>query len=767
MALAMKILVDVVRDLGAIDLDVLKQGLSGVGALLAEISAFMLLTNNTKMGVGKGAGLVLLATSLTILASAVKKFGELDGSALTKGLTAVGIILGELIIFTNLTRNAKHVVSTATGLVIIAASMLIFAKAIKDMGSLEWSEIGKGLVTMAGALTLVTAAMKLLPATTAINGVGLVLVASSLLILGKALSNMGGLSWEEVGRALVTLSGSLAIIATAMHLMNGTLAGSAALLIVSNSIVILSLALRSLGNMSMEEIGRGLLSLVGVFAVLGVSALVLQPLAPTLLALGAAITLLGVGCLAAGAGILAFSAGLSALAISGTAGATALVVVVSSILSLIPLMIQKIGEGIVAFCNVIANSASAICGALTTVVTSILNAITAAIPSLTKCVGTLLTALLNFIVEFVPKIVDAGVKVIVGFLQGIANNIPRIIESAVNIIVAFLNGISAQTPRIIQAGFDLIINFINGLANSIRTNTPLVISAVNNLFNAIKDAAMMILRNSISAFKDIGSKILNSGLVQGIKNKISSIVETVKSIPKKCVDAIKAKLSDFKSIGKDLMNGFISGVTSKFTDIKNAAVNVISGAVNSVKNFLGIHSPSRVFAEIGRYSDEGFAGGLKKFASVASHAATDVGESTVDALKNPLSRISDVINDNFVADPTIRPVIDLTDVQNGASSINGLFSNPKLSLAGTGINVSSINANANNLAQQMSNYKTDVNSNTDVVGALDKVRDDLAALGDAISKMRIVLDSGATVGALESEMDKRLGIRTTYKGRWI
>jgi hypothetical protein len=248
-----------------------------------------------------------------------------------------------------------------------------------------------------------------------------------------------------------------------------------------------------------------------------------------------------------------------------------------------------------------------------------------------------------------------------------------------------------------------------------------MINAVKNLFVALKDAALTVLKNSIG---------------------------------------------NLKSVGKDMIGGLIQGVKNKFEDVKRAALNVVSGAVNAVKNFLGIHSPSRKFAEIGEYSDEGLASGLMKFAGVASSAAKDVGESTLDSLKTPLSRMSDVINDNFVADPTIRPVIDLTDIQNGANSIGGLFSNPKLSLANTGINVGSINANAGNLARSMSTHQPGMN-NKDVVAALDSVREDIVHLGDAMSKMKVVLDSGATVGGLESEIDKRLGIRTSYKERWL
>ncbi len=810
MALAMKVLVGVIRDLGEMNIDTLEQGIKSVGRLLGQLTLFMIATNKTAMGVGKGTGLVLLATSLTIFAAAVRKFAEVEPEGLKRGLAAVTVILGELAIFTNLTNNTKGVVSTATGLVIMASAMLIFAKAIKNMGSLPWVEIGKGLFTMAGALTLVTVAMKLLPSGIVSKGTGLILTATALVILGKALSNMGGMSWGEVGRALVTLAGSLTLIAGAMNFMKTALPGAAAMLVVSTALAIFAPAIRSLGEMSWGEIGRGLSTIAAMFTLVGVAGLLLKPLVPVILALSGAIALLGIGCAAVGAGILAFSAGLSALAVSGTAGAAALVVIVTSLISLIPVLLAKIGEGISAFCDVIANSTNSICAALTSVIAAIVNALVDSVPRLIGCLGVILTSILDFIVGYAPKIVYAGMKLIISFLKGISNNIGKIVETAIKIVVNFINGVTSQIPNVIQAGFNLILSFINGLANAIRNNTPKMISAVKNLFKAIKDSALLVLKESIPGFITRGANIINgfvkgikskistavntvksipskcvskikefvskfkstagtliSNFTSGVKGKISSAVETVKSIPSKCIEALKKKISSFKSIGKDMMNGLIQGVKDKFYDIKQAAINVIDNAVDAVKDFLGIHSPSRKFAEIGEYSDEGLAAGLKKFAGVASAAAKDVGKDTVESLKTPLSKISDVINDNFVADPTIRPVIDLTEIQNGAAAVNGLFSNPQLSLAKTGINVSSINSNTGNLASMMSQHQVNVNNNKDVIASLDAVREDIQNLAEAFSKMKVVLDSGATVGGLEREIDKRMGTRTTYKGRWL
>jgi hypothetical protein len=165
---------------------------------MAELALFMRATDLNKMGITKGAGILLLATAMTVLASAVKKLGEIDLVALAKGLGSMGVILTELALFINATPDAKRVISTATGLVILGAAMLIFASAIEKMGSMSIGEIVKGLITMAGALVIVTAALNFMPKNMILTGAGLVAVATALVILAQALQTMGGMSWAEV-----------------------------------------------------------------------------------------------------------------------------------------------------------------------------------------------------------------------------------------------------------------------------------------------------------------------------------------------------------------------------------------------------------------------------------------------------------------------------------------------------------------------------------------------------------------------------------------
>jgi hypothetical protein len=118
----------------------------------------------------------------------------------------------------------------------------------------------------------------------------------------------------------------------------------------------------------------------------------------------------------------------------------------------------------------------------------------------------------------------------------------------------------------------------------------------------------------------------------------------------------------------------ISGVKAKAQALVDAAKGVISDAIQAAKNLLGIKSPSRVFAEMGRYVDEGFVVGMQAYAGRVVNATKDLGRSAVSSMSNVIKNISDVIDDNINAQPTIRPVLDLTNVESGAGRINSMLS---------------------------------------------------------------------------------------------
>lgn len=730
-AAAIKVLASACKDLSSLSWEELGKGLVGVGALMAMVVLFL---NNAKMSMKATAtatGIVILAAAIKILASACSDFGQMDWNGIAKGLAAIGALLLEVAIFTRLTGNAKNVISTGIAMIAIAAAMKIFASAISDISGISWEGIAKGMAAMAGSLILVVAAVNLMPKNMVGMGIGLIAVSAAMLILAQALGTMGGMSWDEIGRGLTVLGGAIAILAIGLYAMTGTLAGSAALLVASAALLMLVPTLSILGAMSWESIAKGLVAIAGAFTIMGIAALVLAPLVPVILALGAAFALIGVGVLGIGVGLIAASAGLSALAIAISAlcaalsvGTTVIVAaltsIITSVVNLIPVIAVALGKGIVAFAQTIAKGADAICEAIGVIIVALCDLIIKSVPKIMEVVGVLLTALLDFLVEFIPKIVDTGMKLILGFLKGINDNIDDIIDAGVNIVISFTEGLSKAIPQLVDAGFNMVIDLVNGIATAIRENTDPMISAGKNLFLAIVTAGAKVLTAWIPNIKSIATKIMNSGFVKGIKDKISSVVSAIKDLGSKLVEKAKSFISNFKEAGGDLISGLGKGISNGASAIIEKIKGICSDAWEAVKDFFGIKSPSRKFMEIGEYLDAGLVVGLNKDAKDVDRAAVGVGKKAMNSLRGAVSGISSALNGGFDMNPTIRPVLDLSDVESGARSIGGLFSN------GQYIDVSGhIGA-----ISTMMNRRSQNGANKDIISAINKLGDSMGSRGD-------------------------------------
>ena len=684
-AAAIKVLASACEDFGGMSWTELGKGLLGVGVLMGEVSLFL---NTAKFGgkaISTATGIVILSAAIKVLASACEDFGGMSWTEISKGLAGIGVLLLEIAAFTKLTGNASNVLSTGTAMIAIAAAMKIFASAVSDFGSMSFETIAKGLLAMGIALAEVALVANLMPNNMISIGAGMVVVGAALEIIADALSKMGGMTWEEIGKGLLTMGVALTELAIALNVMNGTLAGSAALLVASAALAVLTPVISVLGAMSWESIAKGLITIAGAFAIIGAAGLLLSPIVPAILALsgalalvGTAIALAGVGLLAAGAGLSAIAVGLTALAASVAGGATAIVaglsVIITGIAGLIPAVVVKIAEGIVAFCKAIAAGVPAICEAVTTILTAVIKTVVEVVPLLVDAVFMLLTSILQTLAEYAPTIFQAVFDVLIGALKVIADNISLVVQTAVDIVIGFLEGIASKIPDIIQAGFDLLLSFINGITNAINTNTPLLITAMQDLFWALVDAGLAMLTGNLNLFKEAGNKIINSGLVQGVLNKVSEFVDSVKKVANEGLEAVKKKIKEWKEIGKNVIDGFIGGIQDKISDAVEAAKGVVSSALEAAKNLLGINSPSKEFEKIGRWSDEGLINGFVGYAGKVAKAAEDVGGGALDAMSEVLSGISDVITNDLDAQPTIRPVLDLSNVESGTNRLNALFS---------------------------------------------------------------------------------------------
>lgn len=555
-AASIKILASALNDIAYLSWEELAKGLTGVGILLAEVSLFASLTKAKGNMLSAAAGVVLISAAIKILADACYDFGMMSWDEIGKGLSAVGGLLLEIAIFTNLTGHAKKVVATGVALIAISAAMKIFASAAKDMARMTWEEIGKGLAAMAGALAAITIALRLMPKNLIAEGLGLIAISAALLIIASALDKMGGKSWEDIAKGLVSLGGAMAILATGLHAMNGTLGGAAALIAASIALGVLAPILAFLGAMSWSAIAKGLIIIAGAFTIIGVAGALLAPILPAILGLAGALLLVGVGVLAAGAGLMAFGAGLTALAAGFTAIVGSLGIITVGIIDIVSAfivgIIKGIGEGIIALCEVIIEGVPAIGKAIKVLIVELCGILVECTPLIVETLLKLLVNIMKSLVDYTPELVDSLFDFVIGLIDGLARNVPDIVKSIMNLIGSIFSGImdafkSIDTQSLLEAsGAVAILTAMMLPLSMVTALLPTAMAGVVGIGVIIAELAIVLAA--------VGALAQIPGL-QWLINEGGDLLESI-------------GVAIGKFVG-GLAGGLMSGVTGQFPEIAN------------------------------------------------------------------------------------------------------------------------------------------------------------------------------------------------------
>jgi len=213
---------------------------------------------------------------------------------------------------------------------------------------------------------------------------------------------------------------------------------------------------------------------------------------------------------------------------------------------------------------------------------------------------------------------------------GLAQSIGRFFGEAFIEALDFMGGLVSRIAdyfekKVAEGPFDNVgLNIVYGIYYGIQdaiTNVAswIVENVFNPFINGFKSAFGINSPSTVMA--EQGGYII-AGLKKGITDAISSVTETAKKI----LSAIKEAFDNFSlfDIGKNLIQGLIDGVNNMIETAKNAVANVGNAVIDKVKNVLGIHSPSTVFAEIGGYIDQGLANGITAAVSYVTTAMQGV-----------------------------------------------------------------------------------------------------------------------------------------------
>ena len=687
LAIAVRILASAVAKLAGLSWVELLKGLAGVMALMVGLSlAMRLLPKNPSKMIATGVGMIAIAFAIKILASAVKDFSSLSWDEIGRGLTGVGATLTALALFTRLAKVNKGAMKSAVGLILLGAALKIIASVVKDLGSLSVKELGKGLGSITAILGLLAIFSKVVnPAQMVTMGTSMVLIGAALKIMASAVKDMGSMSVEELVKGLGSMIILLAAIAIFSRVVNPAqmLAMSVAMVIMGGALKILASVLKDLGGMSWEEIGKSMVALAGSLAILAgamfLMGLVLPGAAALIVAAGAlailapALTALGkMSWDEIGRGLTMLAASLVVLAIGGILiipaaigfgilGAAAIMLGTGMLLAGIGMTAFAVAFGLLTVAGaagtaVLVGTVQALLGLIPFALSQLglglvafANVIAVNAPAFAKAFMAVLTAILDTINIMAPQIVATLWGLVQLLVTTLVNGVPWLVDAGMRMLTGILDGIAANIGGVINSATDVIVNFINGISN----NLPRIIqSGVDLIINFVEGLATAVRNNSERMGAAGGD--LAAAMIEGMANGISA------------------------GVGK----------------IVDSAKNMASQAFEAAKDFLDINSPSRKFRDLGHSTGEGYVVGIDNYGDKVAKSAAGMGEGALGALSKSLKGMDSALNMNLDGRPTIRPILDLTDVKKSAGGIGGMLKPPALTVSGAYANASSLAANA-------------------------------------------------------------------------
>ena len=278
-------------------------------------------------------------------------------------------------------------------------------------------------------------------------------------------------------------------------------------------------------------------------------------------------------------------------------------------------MITGLIQGIIANLPVVITLALQF---IQTFATGITTALPQLIPAATQAVTTLLQTLQSHWPEFLQR----GVEILTNLANGIINAIPQLVGQLPQVITAIVSFIVSSLPQTIQSGIQLLVSFAQGIISAI----PQLVGQLPQVTSAI----VSTIASNLPQILQSGVSIIQS-LIQGILSLLGSVASAIGQIASTILNKVRELPGQFLSIGSQIIQGLVNGIMSGLSSVVNAIGNVVSSAVNAAKSFLGIASPSKVFTEIGDYTAEGLAVGIRRGTSEAVDAADEMARAVTDA----------------------------------------------------------------------------------------------------------------------------------------
>ena len=786
-------LADGLKKFGSMSWKEIGRGLVGMGGALAEIGAANSIVG--KLGgfssIFGAISINIVVSSLSELADGLKKFGSMSWKEIGRGLVGMGGALLEVAgVSGALGKIAGFSGIFGSGAILITVQGLgELAEAMKKFGSMAWKEIAKGLVGMGGALLEVagvSGALGKIAGFSGLLGSGSILIAAQGLgKLADAFKKFGGMSWEEIKRGLVGMGGALTelgVITGALgYLTNfAGLLGAGSIWVAVQGLGDLANAFNKFGEMSWDEIKRGLaamggalgelalggflntLSIIGLFSIsemaepLGVLADSLKKWKGVEIPDGLGLKL---SYLALGVSAFTFDA-LGAISIAKVA--EPLGTLADSVKKWTGVSVPEgLGENLSAlasgvrsftFSSMGSGSISTVAEPLGTLADSVKKWTGVSVPEGLKDSLTNLSAgVKSFTWAFVG---GWSMSAVVGPLGDLAGEVKKWNSVSVSdTLKTSLTNLSAGVKSftwVFVGGWSMsaVVGPLGSLADSVKKWKG--VSIPEGIGDNLKEVAEGIkafkafnsgsittvtdgfatVASSISKLSRVNYKTITDGLssfgtamnnlkedAKGIKSIGTAIVNKLINPIKNSSSSIRSYYTSFYAAGSYLVTGFANGISANTFKAEAKARAMARAAKQAAKDELKEKSPSKEGYEIGDYFGIGFVNGIGDNVRTAFLAGSEMAKSAKNGLNKTAENLRQVLNTDINLQPTIKPILDLSNIKSGTGVISSMIGNTSLEVMS---NVGSINMMMNRQNRA---------ANDDVVSAIDKLGKILGNVG--------------------------------------
>jgi AcrR family transcriptional regulator len=290
-------------------------------------------------------------------------------------------------------------------------------------------------------------------------------------------------------------------------------------------------------------------------------------------------------------------------------------------------------------------------------------------------------------------------------IQLIVDLIPDLVEAVLTLLLTLLEEIAAKMPEFIQAGFDILIGILSGIRDNIAEVVTVVIEIVTEFLGAVAEKIPDIIQSGWD---------LMIAFIEGMADGIDKNMQPA-------LDAI-ARLAE------SIVKGLAKGITAGAWRVIDALIDIAKDAWRAALDWLWGHSPSERFARVGETIPEGMALGITRLGHKVEEATVKVAETAYDSVTGAIAAVADGLSGELDMDPTVRPVLDLTDIISGGKLIDDLLGPKTLNLVPaitSGMSISApqqIDANGNVTSQPAAISLTQYNYSPKALSRLEIYR---------------------------------------------